>query len=118
MADGGNETKVVAQDQERAPKKREPDNWIDLSYPIDFGDEKIKRLEYRKPTAKDIIDNGVPCKLNISNYEITFDEPKMQAMMAALYSQPPSMLAKLDPRDWLTAAWKIAPFFIPDLEKI
>jgi hypothetical protein len=121
--DGGTKDETVKPDaakpdETRAPRRQEISPRVDLSYPVQFGEEKITFLEYRKPTAKDIVDNGVPCKLNIDNYEISFDTPKMQAMMATLYGRPPSMLAMLDPRDWLTAAWKIAPFFIPDLGKI
>ena len=114
--DGG--TTTTAKPDETRAAVQEPSPRLELSYPVKFGEETITFLEYRKPTARDIIENGAPCKVNVETMHITFDEPKMNSMMASLYRQPPSMLAMMDPRDWMTAAWKIAPFFIPDLGKI
>jgi|GEM_PF-3613137 len=96
-----------------------PTNIVVLSEPVQFGEEKITQMEYRKPTGADIIECGHPLKINWNgDVPVTFDEKKMAAMMCALYRHPPSVIAKLSPQDWSTAAWAIAGFFMPDLTKI
>lgn len=102
------------------PVAASEDRTITLSKEVKFGDETIKTLEYRAPTGEDILRCGHPLKFNWSMDppEITFDEKKMAAMMAALYRQPPSVISRLSPQDWTTAAVKIMVFFTPDLRQI
>ena len=108
------ETKVAA---DAAPKEKTS---VTLIEPIQFGEEKITTLEWRKPTGADIVNCGLPVKINFSTDppEVTYDEKKMAAMMATLYRQPPSVISKLDPRDWFTAAMAIERFFYPDFNQL
>jgi hypothetical protein len=39
----------------------------------------------------------------------------MSAMMSTLAAVPPSTIKSLHTRDWNTAAWNLASFFMPDL---
>ncbi len=111
-------------DQEAAKSGAESaastDAVIALREPVKFGEETITQLEYRKPTGKDIIECGHPLKFDFAAdpVQITLDERKMAAMMSALYRQPPSVIGRLSPNDWTTAAWALAGFFTPDLTKV
>jgi tail assembly chaperone E/41/14-like protein len=95
-------------------------NIIPLREPVKFGEETITQLEYRKPTGRDIVECGHPLKFDFAADppQITLDERKMAAMMSALYRQPPSVISRLAPNDWTTAAWALAGFFTPDLTKV
>jgi hypothetical protein len=74
---------------------------------------EVKILKFRAPRAGDIMRCGQPVKLDVQNSDISFDEVKMGSMMSALSAVPPSFLANMDPRDWNTIAWGLAPFFLP-----
>jgi hypothetical protein len=37
----------------------------------------------------------------------------MNAMLSLLGNVPPSSILALAPRDWITCAWGITPFFMP-----
>jgi hypothetical protein len=83
----------------------------------DGNGEQTKSLSFREPTAADIERCGLPVTINPLNDgpQIRFEHREMTAMMVALASVPPSSIRSMDPRDWTTIAWQLAPFFIPDL---
>lgn len=89
----------------------------ELLTPLQSPDEgEVKVLRFRAPRAGDIVRHGMPVILKVHENSIEFDEPKMSAMMSALTAMPPSFLANMDPRDWSTCAWGLAPFFLPRMD--
>jgi len=81
------------------------------------GDE-VKELTFREPTAADIERVGNPVNIDMLSGDIpkvTFDAKAMTQMMALLATVPPSTIRQMHPRDWNSAAWQLASFFIPDL---
>ncbi|HWJ72594.1 MAG TPA: phage tail assembly protein [Kaistia sp.] len=90
---------------------------VPLSKAIPAHGEDIKELAFREPTGGDITRCGNPVKFNLASAdpEPSFDEVKMTAMMAALAGVPPSSIAVLTSRDWMTCAWMLSDFFAPDL---
>jgi hypothetical protein len=81
------------------------------------GDE-VMSLSFREPTAGDIEVCGNPVNIDVFAGEtpkVTFDAKAMTAMLARLALVPPSTIRNMHPRDWNTAAWNIASFFMPEL---
>jgi hypothetical protein len=80
------------------------------------GDE-TDQLVFREPTAGDIEKYGVPVLIDMGHDppKISFDGKSMTQMMAALATVPPSTIRQLHPKDWNTAAWNLASFFLPEL---
>jgi len=81
------------------------------------GDE-IKELKFREPTAGDIERCGNPVNIDFISGDtpkMTFDAKAMSAMMSLLANVPPSTIKQMHPRDWNSAAWSLANFFMPDL---
>ena len=81
------------------------------------GDE-VKELTFREPTAGDIERVGNPVVIDMLSGDIpkiTFDAKVMTQMLALLATVPPSTIRQMHPRDWNSAAWQLASFFIPDL---
>jgi hypothetical protein len=84
---------------------------------IAHGDE-VKELKFREPTAGDIERCGNPVNIDFISGEVpkmTFDAKAMSAMMSQLAGVPPSTIKQMHPRDWNSAAWSLASFFMPDL---
>lgn len=80
--------------------------------------EEIKELRFREPTAGDIETCGNPVNIDFlsgPSPKMTFNEKAMSAMMSTLAAVPPSTIKNLHTRDWNTAAWNLASFFMPDL---
>lgn len=77
------------------------------------GDE-VDMLTFREPTAADIERVGNPVNID-SDYKVTFDSKMMTQMMSTLAAVPPSTIRQMKSKDWNTAAWSLASFFIPDL---
>lgn len=79
--------------------------------------EPVNEVSLREPTAGDIERAGCPVNVDFGfdPPKVTFDEPKMAAMMATLASVPPSSIRAMNPKDWSTIAWSIAGFFLPDM---
>lgn len=78
----------------------------------------VMELTFREPTGGDIAAAGIPVSIDMLSSEkpqISFVEGSMEAMMARLAAVPPSSIKALHPRDWVSIAWRLAPFFIPDL---
>lgn len=91
-----------------------------LRKPIKLGSEEtITELTFREPTAADIERCGNPVSLDFSKNPDTpmmvFDTKSMSAMMSVLAAVPPSTIKKMSTRDWNSAAWGLASFFLPDL---
>jgi Phage tail assembly chaperone proteins, E, or 41 or 14 len=80
------------------------------------GDE-TRELVFREPTAGDIEYCGNPVDIDLAADppKISFNAKSMTAMMSRLALVPPSTIRQMHPRDWETIAWKLAPFFLPDL---
>jgi hypothetical protein len=92
----------------------------ELSKPIEAHGEQVTVLNFREPTARDLLSIGNPVIFDpISDPpKVTHDERKMTQMMSALAAVPPSSIQQLTPRDWITCAWGLTPFFVPIPGKI
>ena len=79
--------------------------------------EETDTLIFREPTAGDIERYGNPVLIDMGSDppKISFDSKSMTQMMASLATVPPSTIRQLHPRDWNTAAWNLASFFLPEL---
>ena len=93
---------------------------ISLNKPIMAHGDEIKVLKFREPVAGDILMYGNPIQLDFTGntVRVIFDETKMTNMMAGLAAIPPSSIGTMHPSDWMTAAYKLANFFAPDLAKL
>lgn len=80
------------------------------------GDE-VDELTFREPTAADIERVGNPVNIDTSggSVKVTFDAKAMTQMMSILAAVPPSTIRQMKTKDWNSAAWELASFFIPDL---
>lgn len=82
------------------------------------GDE-VDELVFREPTAADIERVGNPVNIDMSSasgdVKVTFDSKAMTQMMSTLAAVPPSTIRQMKTKDWNSAAWSLASFFIPDL---
>jgi hypothetical protein len=85
----------------------------DLERPIVWPTGDIKKLEFREPTARDIVRCGQPVRHEGAEMDIVFDTPRMHAMIAELSGQIPPVIDRLTTNDWQIIAWALAPFFIP-----
>ena len=89
-----------------------------LRKPIMVGEEEITKLTFREPTAADIERCGNPVNIDFMSGDtpkMTFDAKAMSAMMSALSGVAPPILRKLNTRDWNSAAWNLASFFLPEM---
>lgn len=91
-----------------------------LRKPIKLGSEEtITELTFREPTAADIERCGNPVNIDFfgggETPKMSFDARSMSAMMSVLAAVPPSTIKKLSTRDWNSAAWNLASFFLPDM---
>jgi hypothetical protein len=86
-----------------------------LRKPIMAYGEEIAELVFREPTAMDIIRNGNPVNFEpwFDPPKLTFDAPKMSAMMSELAKVPLASIGKMSTQDWESAAWILAGFFVP-----
>jgi len=88
-----------------------------LRKPVMIGDEEIKQLTFREPTAADIERCGNPVNIDFfgETPKMSFDAKSMSAMMSALSGVAPPIIKRLNTRDWNSAAWGLASFFLPDM---
>ena len=114
------ETATTPEDKKPAPAavegpKRLKEVVITLIAPIEWGDETIKTLTFRRPTGADIMSmtGGYPIFIDWQTGVIVPNPPVMGEMMAKLSSQPPSLIKKLDAEDWSTCAHSLMGFFPP-----
>lgn len=94
---------------------------IKLSEPIEANGETLEEITFREPSAADIELCGNPVCLDwnnvtgpTSNPRPYFDTKAMSHMMSVLAAVPPSSIRKMKTRDWNTAAWGLAGFFMPE----
>lgn len=107
-------------DEEKAKEKPKVDGSITVTLRksiIANGDE-TKELTFREPTAADIERTGNPVNVDMLSGDVpklTFDAKAMTQMMSLLAAVPPSSIRQMNTRDWNSAAWQLAAFFMPDL---
>jgi hypothetical protein len=101
-------------------QEKEPAFKCELSRAIEAHGETVSVLIFREPTARDLLQIGNPVIFDpISDPpRVTHDERKMHAMLSLLGNVPPSSIAQLSPRDWVSCAWGLTPFFVPVPGKI
>jgi hypothetical protein len=87
-----------------------------LQKPVMSFGEELKELRFREPTGADIIAAGVPVILDMANDppRVLHDAPKMSAMMGRLANVSPQTIASMGPQDWMSCAWLLSPFFMPE----
>jgi hypothetical protein len=97
--------------------KEQPKITLALRKSVIANGEETMELIFREPTAGDIERCGNPVILDMAAEppKINFDAKSMTQMMATLATVPPSTIRQLHPKDWNTAAWQLAGFFLPDL---
>jgi len=96
----------------------DPDHiYVKLSKPIkSYGDE-VSVIKMRLPTGGDGIRIGNP----VDFYPMTdppivrFNMPLVQAMVARLANIPSGSIEKMASNDLMSCAWKLVPFFLPNL---
>ena len=91
---------------------------ITLRKPVTANGEEVNELTFREPTAGDIEMVGNPVVLDFfqgDTPKATFDTKSMTQMMSRLATVPPSTIRQMHPRDWNTAAWSLASFFMPEM---
>lgn len=90
---------------------------VGLRKPVIANGEETSELKFREPTAADIERHGNPVLLDMAADppKISFDAKSMTQMMASLATVPPSTIRQMHPKDWNSAAWQLAGFFLPDL---
>jgi hypothetical protein len=88
---------------------------IELTRPIEAHGQQVSKLVFREPTGRDLLNVGNPVVFDpISDPpKVMHDERRMNAMLSLLANVPPSSILALSPRDWITCAWGITPFFMP-----
>jgi len=110
-------------DEQEALKAEAPKNGvvspvvIKLRKPIIANGDEVNELTFREPTAADIERVGNPVNVDMISGDtpkLTFEAKSMTQMMALLATVPPSAIRQMHPRDWNTAAWSLASFFMPD----
>jgi hypothetical protein len=77
--------------------------------------ELVEEIKLREPRAADINRWGNPCRLS-NEGEILMDERKMTYMISALSGLLPQTIELMDTRDWNSVAYRLRPFFLPELE--
>ena len=90
---------------------------IKLTKSVIANGDEVMELSFREPTGADIERCGNPVLVDwIPNErpKYTFDSKSMTQMLAALAVVPPSTIRQMHSRDWNTAAWSLAHFFMPD----
>lgn len=91
---------------------------ITLRKPIIANGDEVNELTFREPTAADIEMVGNPVNLDFMSGDTpkaTFDTKSMTQMMSRLAAVPPSTIRQMHTRDWNTAAWSLASFFMPEM---
>jgi hypothetical protein len=89
-----------------------------LRKPVIANGDEVTSLTFREPTAADIerVNNPVIIDmLSGDTPKLSFDAKAMSQMMSILAAVPPSTIKQMNTRDWNSAAWTLASFFMPDL---
>jgi hypothetical protein len=91
---------------------------VQLRKPVIANGDEVNELAFREPTAADIERVGNPVNVDMLSGDVpklSFDAKSMTQMMALLAAVPPSTIRQMNTRDWNSAAWQLASFFMPDL---
>lgn len=106
--------------EESPPATNLPAFTLELMRPIQAHGEAVTVLRFREPTGRDLLTIGNPVIFDpISDPpKVLHDEKRMNQMLAVLANVPPSSILMLTPRDWITCAWGLTPFFVPVPGKI
>jgi Phage tail assembly chaperone proteins, E, or 41 or 14 len=105
--------------QEMAPAGPPPETWPVtvrlLHKPVrNNKGELIKELNFREPTAADIMRiGGNPVRLN-DKFETIIEDAKMLTLMANLSGVLEPFLQQMDPRDFNSCAYRLRNFFLPE----
>jgi hypothetical protein len=105
--------------QEVAPSGPPPETWPVtvrlLHKPVrNNKGELIKELNFREPTAADIMRiGGNPVRLN-DKFETIIEDAKMLTLMANLSGVLEPFLQAMDPRDFNSCAYRLRNFFLPE----
>ena len=76
--------------------------------------EQIRELNFREPTAGDIMRiGGNPVRLN-DKFETIIEDAKMLTLMANLSGILEPFLQQMDPRDFNSCAYRLRNFFLPE----
>lgn len=86
-----------------------------LSAPLATASGPVPELTWRKPAAMDILAHGLP--LVRDGGAVTFFEVKALRMIAALTGVAIDAVAAMEPQDFVSCLWGIAPFFVPRMEE-
>lgn len=90
-----------------------------VKVPGKTGEEMSDRLTFRKPNGGDVTRHGMPVIIDYSGgKDMTYDAPKMTAMMAALAGVPSIVIERLDVEEWHACAFLLSGFFGVRLFKI
>lgn len=112
----------AATDPPKEPGKEKPSGGFTakLRKPIQAHGEEVSVLHFREPTGRDIMTVGCPVKVQpIKNgIECVIEADAMSGMMSVLAAVPPSSIAQLNTRDWITIATRLQNFFAPDWEQL
>lgn len=91
---------------------------VKLSKPIIANGDEVQEITFREPSAADIERVGNPVNIDMMSSDtpkVTFDAKAMTQMMSLLAAVPPSTIRQMTTRDWNTAAWNLASFFMPEM---
>lgn len=83
---------------------------MELVYPVNFGDETVTSLEFKRPKQKLIRKLGYPFALR-EDGEIKFLPDIMARYISELAALPMSVVDEMDAEDVLSASAEIAGFF-------
>lgn len=74
----------------------------------------ISELNFREPSAMDLIRaGGNPCRLD-ENLQIIIDDMKMMRLMSNLCGVMEPRLQRMDTRDYNSCAYRLRSFFLPE----
>lgn len=82
---------------------------IPLTQPIKHGDDEIRELDLRDPTAGDVMECGYP--LTIGDGEATPNAEAVGKLIARLAKVPPSVVKQLAVRDFQACLGVVLGFF-------
>jgi hypothetical protein len=104
---------------QKTPQEPPPETWPVtvrlLHKPVrNNKNELVKELNFREPTAGDIMRiGGNPVRLN-DKFETIIEDAKMLTLMANLSGVMEPFLQAMDPRDFNSCAYRLRNFFLPE----
>jgi Phage tail assembly chaperone proteins, E, or 41 or 14 len=99
------------------PRTGPPRIEIRLRRPMQAHDGVREVLILREPTVLDIERFGIPMSMEFGQgAKPVFDTSKMTGLLAQLGNCTDREIRAMDPRDYVSACWSLAPFFVPDFQ--